>query len=74
MGLLGYSELDIGMRNLTPATMSQAEQQELTKKCVDGLEAHFIRQFLEETNEEEDDRYEDTGNYAAYLWIEQILF
>ena len=74
MGLLGYSELDIGMRNLTPATMSQAEQQELTKKCVDGLEAHFIRQFLEETKEEEDDRYEDTGNYAACLWIEPILF
>ena len=74
MGLLEYSELDIGMRNLTPATMSQAERQELTKKYVDGLEAHFIRQFLEETKEEEDARYEDTGNYAAYLWIEPVLF
>lgn len=72
MEQLKYSELEIGIRNLTPATMSAAEQQQLTQKYVDGLEAHFVRQFLEKDEDEE--KYENTDNYAAYIWIEPILF
>lgn len=73
MELLKYSELELAMQKLIPSTAADKERQELTKKYVRDLEAHFTRQFLEE-DEENEDRYEDTENYAAYLWIEPLFF
>lgn len=74
MELLEYSELELAMNKFVPSGASEAEAETLTKKYVNEVEANFIRQFLEEGNSESDERFEDTNNYAAYLWIEPILF